>query len=151
MKALKFGAAVLAVMALGYTTSAMAADCNGRWTNVDRSAENIDLGDGHTLTVFSASGSITSDNSPFNAVGMCGGHVLTTPDGESYMSYACTRRDVNGDSFSDKGGMNPGDTSGTWTQSGGTGVFADTNGSGTWQVVFADGGVTAGTFEGNCE
>ncbi|MDP6952581.1 MAG: hypothetical protein QGF53_07440 [Alphaproteobacteria bacterium] len=151
MKSLRFGTAVLAALAFCYTGSAMAANCSGHWTNVNQSTESIDLGDGHTLVVFSATGSVTSDNSPYNAIGMCGGYFLTTPAGETFVRYACTRKDANGDSYSDHGGMDPGDERGHWMQTGGTGVFAGKNNSGTWIGVLSDGGVDSGTFEGNCE
>ena len=81
--------------------NALADNCNGRWTNTSMSGDTIDLGDGHTLTTFFARGSLTSDNSPMNAVGACGGYVLTTPDGKVQLAYACARKNKNGDTFSD--------------------------------------------------
>lgn len=129
---------------------AWADNCNGRWTNTAQSGDTIDLGDGHTLTTFFARGSVSSENSSFNAVGGCGGYVLTTPDGKSRLAYACTRKNKDGDSFSDAGGMEPGADYGTWTQTGGTGVFAGNKWSGTWRQVATDGMVTLGTFSGNC-
>jgi len=130
---------------------AMAKECSGRWTNVGQSAETIDLGKGHTLTIFSARGSSTSDNSALNAIGQCGGYVLTTPDGKMRLGYACVRKNKDGDSYSDAGGIEPGADRGTWTQTGGTGVFAGKNNSGTWQAVFDDGKTTTGTWTGNCQ
>jgi len=130
--------------------NALADNCNGRWTNTSMSGDTIDLGDGHTLTTFFARGSLTSDNSPMNAVGACGGYVLTTPDGKVQLAYACARKNKDGDTFSDAGGQKPGDDFGTWTQTGGTGVFAGNHWSGTWRPVLSDGKVTQGTFTGNC-
>lgn len=129
----------------------LADNCNGRWTNVTQSAETIDLGNGHTLTIFSARGSATSDNSAMTGIGQCGGYVLTTPDGKSRLGYACARKTKNGDSWSDYGGIEPGADHGTWKQSGGTGVFAGkNNNSGSWQAVVEDGKTTTGIWTGNC-
>jgi hypothetical protein len=130
---------------------ALADNCNGRWTNVTQSTETIDLGNGHTLTIFSARGSSTSDNSAHVGVGQCGGYVLTTPDGKSRLGYACARKNKDGDSWSDFGGIEPGADRGTWKQSGGTGVFAGKNNSGWWQAVVDDGKTTTGIWGGNCQ
>ncbi len=129
---------------------ALADNCSGNWTNTTQSADTIDLGDGHTLTTWFARGSVSSANSPFNTVGACGGYVLTTPDGKARVVYACTRKNENGDSISDSGSMEPGDDYGTWTQQGGTGVFAGKRWSGTWREINTDGQTTLGTFTGNC-
>ena len=93
--------------------AAMAKECTGRCTNVGQSAETIDLGKGHTLTIFSARGSGTSENSPMTGIGQCGGYVLTTPDGKTHLSYACVRKTKDGDSWSDAGGIEPGADHGT--------------------------------------
>ena len=138
-------------LTLVWSNSLLAENCSGRWTNVGQSAETIDLGNGHTLTIFSARGSATSDNSPMTGVGQCGGYVLTTPDGKSRLSYACARKTKNGDSWSDFGGIEPGADRGTWKQSGGTGVFAGKNNSGWWQAVVEDGKTTTGIWSGNCQ
>ena len=134
-----------------WAASALAAECSGRFTNVNQSAESIDLGDGHTLLVFTAKGSATSENSAHIGTGMCGGYVLTTPDGKTWVTYACARKDANGDSWSDFGGIEPGADKGTWTQSGGTGVFKGKNSSGWWQTTVSDGTVDTGVWGGNCE
>lgn len=144
------GSGLLVAMTMFVGGNAMADNCNGRWTNTGISGDTIDLGDGHTLTTFFARGSVTSENSPMNIIGACGGYVLTTPDGKTQLAYACTRKNKDGDSFSDAGGQKPGDDFGTWTQMGGTGVFAGNRWSGTWRVVTTDGSVTLGTFTGNC-
>ena len=138
--------------AIGILTcgGALADNCNGHFSNTAQSGDTIDLGDGHTLTTFFARGSTNSDNSPLNNVGACGGYVLTTPDGKTYLAYACARKNKDGDSFSDAGTQLPGDDFGTWTQTGGTGVFAGNKWSGTWRPTATDGAVTLGTFTGNC-
>ena len=132
--------------------SALADNCNGRFTNVGQSADTLDLGNGHTLTNFVARGSSTSENSPMNATGACGGYVLTTPDGESRLAFACLRKNKDGDSYSDAGTMEPGASRGNWTQTGGTGVFAAKNGSsGWWEFTMNDGKVSSGKWGGNCK
>ena len=131
---------------------ALADNCNGRFTNVGQSAETIDLGNGHTLTVFSARGSSTSENTAHNGVGGCGGYVLSTPDGKTRMAYSCVRKNKDGDSWSDAGGIEPGATKGTWAQTGGTGVFAaGKKNSGWWQATVDDGKVTSGVWSGTCQ
>lgn len=143
--------ATCGVISIGVSASVLAGNCTGRWTNVAQSSETLDLGNGHTITIFSARGSTTSEDSPMTAVGQCGGYVLTLPDGKSRLGYACARKDKNGDSYSDYGTMEPGADKGSWTQSGGTGVFAGKKNSGWWQVVTQDSKTTTGTFTGNSE
>jgi hypothetical protein len=148
-KRLQWGVAIFAGATL--CSGAMGAECSGRWTNVAQSAETLDLGKGHTLTIFVARGSSTSDNSAHVGVGQCGGYALTTPDGKTRVAYACARKNKDGDSWSDAGGIEPGADRGTWKQTGGTGVFAGKTNSGTWQAVVDDGKVTTGTWTGNCQ
>jgi hypothetical protein len=148
-KLLELGLAI--GMGYSFCIPAFADNCGGRWTNVTESAETIDLGNGHTLTIFSARGSSTSDNSGYVGVGQCGGYVLTTPDGKSRLGYACARKNKNGDSWSDFGGIEPGTDRGTWKQSGGTGAFAGKDNSGWWQAVVEDGKTTTGIWGGNCQ
>ena len=133
------------------TGGALADNCNGRWTNVTQSAETIDLGDGHTLVIFTARGSSTSENSGHTGVGMCGGYALTTPDGKTRLGYACARKNADGHGWSDYGGLEPGADRGNWTQSGGTGIFAGKKNKGWWQSVAADGMAETGVWGGNCQ
>ncbi len=149
IKTFQWGA-TLALAAI-FSPACWADNCSGRWTNVTQSAETLDLGKGHTLTIFSARGSSTSDNSAYVGIGQCGGYVLTTPDGKSKMGYACARKNKDGDSWSDSGGIEPGSDRGTWKQAGGTGAFAGKNNSGWWQAVVDDGKTTTGIWGGNCQ
>lgn len=144
-------AATCGVICIGLVSSALADNCSGRFTNVTQSSETTDLGNGHTITIFSARGSATSENSALNVVGQCGGYVITLPDGKIRLGYACARKDQNGNSYSDYGTMEPGADKGSWTQAGGTGVFAGKKNSGWWQPVAQDGKTTMGTWTGNCE
>jgi hypothetical protein len=140
----------ICAMALVAAAPAQAQNGNGRWMNVSTSAEALDLGNGHTLTVFSARGGTASENSPMTGAGQCSGWVLTLPDGKTRMSYACARKSKDGHSWSDYGGIEPGADRGTWKMVGGTGVFAGKSRSGTWQETVNDGKTTVGTFTGNC-
>lgn len=142
---------VILSLTLTWSNFSLADSCNGRWTNVAQSAETIDLGNGHTLTIFVAKGSSTSDNSALTGIGQCGGYVLTTPDGKTRLGYACARKNKDGDSWSDAGGIEPGADHGTWKQTGGTGVFAGKTNGGKWQAVVDDGKTTTGIWSGNCQ
>jgi len=128
----------------------LADNCNGRWTNVTVSSETLEVAKGHTVTFFVARGSSTSDNSPFNAVGECGGYFVSTPDGKTRAAGVCTRKGKDGDSESDTWSMEPGAERGTWKLVGGTGAFAGKNFSGWWQPVVDDGKATTGIWGGNC-
>ena len=141
------------VLATGFFVSgtALAAKCSGTYSDVNVASEVIDLGDGHSLVIFTGRSTAASDNSPYTGTGLCGGYALTTPDGKTRVAYACVRKDANGDSWSDYGGMEPGSDVGTWNDSGGTGVFAgNVGGRGTWQPIATDGTTTIGQWSGNC-
>jgi hypothetical protein len=127
-----------------------ADNCGGRWTNVTVSSETLEVAKGHTVTFFVARGSSTSDNSPFNAVGECGGYFVATPDGKTRAAGVCTRKGKDGDSESDTWSMEPGAERGTWKVVGGTGAFAGKNFSGWWQPLVDDGKATTGIWGGNC-
>ncbi len=42
---------VVLSLTLFWSNSLLADNCTGRWTNVSQSAETMDLGNGHTLTI----------------------------------------------------------------------------------------------------
>lgn len=128
-----------------------ADNCNGRFSNVTISAEVLEVGKGHTVTYFVARGSATSDNSPHNGVGECGGYALATPDGKVRMAGVCARKDKDGNSWSDEWGLDAGADKGWWRMSGGTGTFAGKKNSGWWQPVAEDGKTTMGHWGGNCQ
>jgi hypothetical protein len=130
---------------------ALADNCNGRYTNVNQFAETIDLGEGHTLTIFADKGSSTSENSDHTGVGLCGGYALTTPDGQTRVGYACAREGANGDSWSDYGGIEPGADRGKWIQVGGTGALAGKKNTGWFQWVAGDGSLNTGKWGGTCQ
>lgn len=98
-----FGALGLAICPV-----ATADNCNGRWSNVTVAAETLEVASGHSVTYFHARGTVTSDNSPLNAVGMCGGYVLSMPDGKVRAVGVCARKTKDGDSFSDEWSIEPG-------------------------------------------
>src|SRR5215470_10233033 len=129
-KAVQWGTA----LALAATVSSVswADNCNGRWTNVTVSSETLEVAKGHTVTFFVARGSSTSDNSPFNAIGECGGYFLNTPDGKVKAAGICTRKGKDGDSESDVWSLDAGAERGVWKVVAGTGAFAGKNFSGWW-------------------
>ena len=129
---------------------ALADNCNGRYTNVTVSSEVLEVAKGHTVTFFVTRTSTTSDNSPFNAVGECGGYFLTMPDGKVRASGICTRKGNNGDSESDVFSLEPGAERGVWKLVAGTGAFAGKNDSGWWQGLVDDGKANTGTWGGTC-
>ena len=62
------------------------------------------------------------------------------PGRKNAVGLSSLRKNKGGDSHSDAGTIEPGAGRGTWTQTGGTGVFAGKNGSdGWWQVTMDDG------------
>jgi hypothetical protein len=132
-------------------SAALADNCSGRYTNVGVSAETLEVAKGHTVTFFVSRGSTVSDNSPFNAVGECGGYFLTMPDGKTMAAGICTRKGKDGDSESDVFALEPGAERGTWKLVAGTGAFAGKNFSGWWQPMVDDGKANMGKWGGNCQ
>lgn len=141
---------VLATSAL-LCGGAIADNCSGRFSNVTQSSETLEVGKGHSVTFFFARGSATSDNSPHNGVGECGGYALAMPDGKVRLVGVCARKNKDGDSWSDEWSLEPGAQRGVWKQSGGTGVFAGKTNSGWWQPIVDDGKTTMGNWGGNCQ
>lgn len=131
--------------------AALADNCSGRYTNVGVSAETLEVAKGHTVTFYVSRGSTVSDNSPYNAVGECGGYFLTMPDGKTMAAGICTRKGKDGDSESDVFALEPGAERGTWKQVAGTGAFAGKNNSGWWQPMVDDGKANMGKWGGNCQ
>jgi hypothetical protein len=150
MKLLRLSTYVLLLALAAFSLPCLADNCNGRWTNVTVSSETLEVAKGHTVTFFVARGSTTSDNSPMNAVGECGGYFVSTPDGKTRAAGVCTRKGKDGDSESDTWSMEPGAERGTWKMVGGTGTLAGKNFSGWWQPLVDDGKATTGIWGGNC-
>lgn len=141
---------LLAAAGLIASPLAQADNCSGRWSNVTVASETIEVAKGHSVTYFHARGSATSDGTPFNGVGMCGGYTLVMPDGKVRSVGVCARKNKDGDSWSDEWSFEPGAERGVWKQSGGTGVFAGKSNSGWWQVLADDGKTATGTWGGTC-
>lgn len=142
--------AVLGAVTLTMCPVVLADNCAGRWSNVTLSAQTIEVAPGHSVTYFHARGSATSDNTPFNGVGMCGGYALTMADGKVRAVGVCIRKTKDGDSWSDEWSIEPGAQRGVWKQSGGTGAFAGKTNSGWWQSLASDGTTETGIWGGNC-
>ena len=145
-----FQLALIATAASISCSAARADNCTGRVNNVAIGAETVEVGNGHTLTIFSFYSITSSENSANNATGKCGGYALTTPDGKTRMVGACARKTKDGDSWSDEWAMEPGAQRGTWKLVGGTGVFSGMKASGWWQPLAEDGKMSTATWGGNC-
>ena len=150
MKAASLLKVGLAVGSTLMCCQSLAENCSGRFSNVTVASETIEVAKGHSVTFFHARGSATSDNSPYNSVGACGGYALGMPDGKVRLVGVCARKNKDGDSFSDEWSMEPGAQRGVWKQSAGTGVFAGKTSSGWWQVLADDGKTSTGIWGGNC-
>jgi hypothetical protein len=122
---------------------ALAADnCTGYDALVTISSETLDVGKGHTLTVFRAESIVISDDhdSIYHlTTGECAGTMLATPDGKERWSGHCARRDKDGDTYSLEWSHAPGAEKNMWKSTGGTGKFAGKDGSGWAQNVRTDG------------
>ena len=55
--------------------------CSGNWSNVNKSQDVLDLGEGVTLTTNVHRGTLTSANSKQQGTGGCSDIVLTFPNG----------------------------------------------------------------------
>jgi len=142
--------ALVATVGLVAYSAAQADNCTGRANNVAISSETIEVAKGHTLTFFSFYRITSSENSPNNATGKCGGYLMTTPDGKTRLVGSCARKTKDGDSWSDELLLEPGAQRGTWKLVGGTGVFAGMKASGWWQPLADDGKLSTATWGGNC-
>jgi hypothetical protein len=136
---------------LAWSSSSLADNCSGNWSNVTVSAETLEVAKGHTVTYFVARGSTTSPNSLFNGIGECGGYALSMPDGKVRVAGICTRKMNDGASESDVFALEPGAERGTWKQVAGTGSLAGKNYSGWWQSVISDGKAEMGIWGGTCQ
>ena len=149
LHALPYAIALPALFVAG--TCALADTCTGRVNGVAESAVTFQVENGHSMMVFSNFNIGTSEDSPINAAGKCGGYAITTPDGKTKVVGVCVRKAKNGDSWADEWVLEPGSERGTWRQIGGTGVFAGKSWSGWWQPMSDDGKLFMGKWGGNCE
>tara|TARA_B100000282_G_C31404984_1_gene341940 strand:- start:64 stop:528 length:465 start_codon:yes stop_codon:yes gene_type:complete len=124
-------------------------ECSGSWTNVAKNTDIIDLGDGVTLTIWSTRGTTASDNSLLSGAGGCGGYIINMPNGYSKTGYACARKNADG-IWTDFGGWEPGEKKGVFNMIGGTGKFANLEGTGTWSPITMHGDTTLGEWSGKC-
>ena len=130
-----------------------AQTCSGNWSNVNKSQDVLDLGEGVTLTTNVHRGTLTSANSKQQGTGGCSDIVLTFPDGSVKMFYACARKGENG-VFVDYGELKPGEGApkGVWNieKGFGTGDYKNLTAKGTWEMLLSDGKSTVGSFKGKC-
>lgn len=133
--------------------AALAADnCTGYDVLVTLTAETLDLGKGHSLTVFRAASIIVSDDSIYHlTTGECSGTALATPDGKVRQSGHCARRDKDGDTQSIEWSQGAGADKGAWRSTGGTGKYAGKPDSGWFQDVRSDGKMLVTKWGGTCK
>jgi hypothetical protein len=144
-------ACVLSAGVLVYNLVVAADNCTGYDALVTQSSETLDLGQGHSLTVFRAKSMMVSDNSIYHlTTGECSGTTLATPDGKVQHSGYCLRSDKDGDTQSVEWSMGPGAERGMWKATGGTGKFAGKTDSGWFQDVRVDGKMIVTTWGGTC-
>jgi hypothetical protein len=145
---------VLCVVGSLLSAGAIADNCSGTWHNAGQLAETHDLGNGVTLTSFSALSSMNAIFSDRNEMrtGACSGYLLTMPDGKVREVFACARKNNKGEVAVDEGSLEPGAKRGTWKVTSATGSLASSIGdSGWWTEDINDGKVSAGMWGGTCK
>lgn len=137
------------LMIAGFAHSA--DNCTGYDNLMATYLETLDLGKGHTLTVFRQASMVTSDDSIYHlTTGECSGAALSTPDGKVRVSGYCARRDKDGDTQSIEFSQAAGADKGVWKSTAGTGKFAGKSHSGWFQDVRTDGKMAIAKWGGNC-
>jgi len=132
-------------------TVTLADNCSGHFHNVAETSDAVEIAKGFTLSTFVFNSLTSSDNSANNAMGMCSGYALTTPEGKTRLAGICARKTKDGDNWADTWTSDPGRTDrGTWKLVEGSGVFEGKAWSGWWQTVFSEGKMTNGTWGGDC-
>jgi len=132
---------------------ALAAECSGYDILVNQTADTLDVGNGHTMTVIRSWSILITDDqkSPYNlTTGECQGTLLATPDGKTQGSGYCARRDKDKDTQSIQWTQAAGADKGEWHSTGGTGKFAGRTDSGWFQGVTADGKMAISRWGGKC-
>ncbi|MBI1398078.1 MAG: hypothetical protein GC151_19050 [Betaproteobacteria bacterium] len=151
MKAASLIAAGIVIGSGLFGRAALADNCSGYDVLVTTSAQTRDLGNGMSLTAFTADSVLTSDSAVYNlATGQCAGTTLATPDGKVRSSGHCARRDKDGDTESIEWSVSPGADRGAWKATGGSGKFANRNDSGWFRNVRADGNMSVTEWGGTC-
>ena len=141
-----------AVLTTLFASAAQADNCGGRYNDFNLSFESAEVVKGYTISSSAGQHAVTSENSPYTSTGRCAAIILAMPEGKMRVTYACIEKDKDGDSWTHSGGLEPGDSKGTWTQVAGSGKFASKVGSsGWWQPVIIEGKVTTGVWGGNCK
>ncbi len=140
--------ATLTVAALAFAPVGHAAECVGTdyWTI--ELADTLDLGEGHSVTLWKANNIGVPDdpNAPdYLAGGPCSGWIEVLPDGGLKMDGYCSRTNTDGDMLVDHWWQNPGDERGTWEWVRGTGKLASLVGQGGWFETAMENGVLGAT------
>ena len=145
------GACALGASLLVCAPAVAADNCTGYDVLFTMSEETLDLGGGHSLTVFRQKSVLVTENALYNlATGECSGTALATPDGKVRVIGYCARRDKDGDTHSIEFSQAAGAEKGAWKSTGGTGKLAGKNDSGWVQDVRTDGKMLVSKWGGNC-
>lgn len=130
-----------------------ADNCTGYDISATTMADTRDVGEGMTLTTFQQENVVMSVDTPNyqNLTGQCAGTVLTMPDGRIFVTGHCVRRDKDGHTQAIEWGQAAGAEKGSWKELGGTGKFANAQGTGWFQEAHADGKSSVVKWGGTCK
>jgi len=128
---------------------AFGKDCSGTYTNEPAKMEDpVDLGNGHKITFFKGTGTVSSPDTPYNGKGTCTGYVAEV-EGGVINSATCLRYTEDGDMWGYTAFKRLGEKRGRWAVTQGTGKFAKNVGSTGWYEDADDQGST-GKWGGTC-
>ena len=133
---------------------AQAAECSGHDYYKVELADTLDLGDGHSVTLFKANAILQNDNpaSPDHLIaGPCSGYVEVLPDGGLKMDGYCNRTNADGDISVDHWWQNVGDDRGSYETIRATGKLAKMVGAKGWfETEMENGALGASDWGGDC-
>ena len=132
-----------------------AEKCAGTNVNNMTAWDANEISQGMIITTFRHTSVIVSENpsAPYHlAAGECGGTFLTTPDGKTQGWGHCARKDKDGDVLNEAWTLPLGTSfKGNWKLVGGTGKYANSSGTATWEVAMSQGKMAAVRWTGNCQ
>lgn len=139
---------------LVFAVHAHAAECTGHDYYVVEMADTLDLGEGHSVTLFKSNSIGVADDpmAPDHlAGGPCSGFIEVTSDGGLKMDGYCHRTNTDGDMIVDHWWQNLGDERGTWEWVRGTGALAKLVGQGGWfESALENGALGVTRWASNC-
>jgi hypothetical protein len=131
----------------------LAAKCAG--TNINNTVTwgPTEIVKGTTLSILRITSVIVSDDpsAPFHlASGECVGSFLNAPEGRTWISGFCARKDKDGDVLNEEW-VSSGGGVGTSKLVGGTGKFAKATGTARWQHTPLQGTAAVVRWTGECQ